>query len=94
MSTDGRPRLGEMPYWPRMLSVAQAAAYVGVSVNTFKAHIGKPWPEAAARMGKRVLYDRAALDRAVDTLSRPRLDSPTVAVRQWREHNVRPTKAR
>ena len=36
MSTDGRPRLGDMPYWPRILS-EEAAAYVGLSVNTFRA---------------------------------------------------------
>ena len=29
MSTDGRPRLGNIPYWPRLLSVAQATASVG-----------------------------------------------------------------
>ena len=40
MSTDGRPRLGDMPYWPRMLSEEEAAAYVGLSVNTFRARTG------------------------------------------------------
>lgn len=93
MSTDRRPHLGDMPDWPLMLAEAQAAAYVGVSVNTFKTRIGNPWPEPV-RMGRRKLYDRRAIERAVDTFSRSRLDSPTEAVRQWREQNVRPTKAR
>ena len=29
MSTDGRPCLGDMPYWQRKLSVVQAVACVG-----------------------------------------------------------------
>lgn len=59
----------EIPYWPRLLSVKDAARYVGVSVNTFKSRIGDPWPEPIV-MGRRVLFDRVALDHAVDNLSR------------------------
>lgn len=63
-----RPRLGDMPTWPRLLSEPQAAAYVGLSVNTFRGNIGGIFP-APVYIGKRKLFDRLALDGAVDTLS-------------------------
>ena len=74
MSTDGRPYLGDMPNGPLLPSGAQAAADVGMSVNAFKAHIGNPWPPI--RMGKRKLYDWAAIDRACDRRAPPQPDNP------------------
>lgn len=49
----------------RMLSVEQAAEYCGLSANTFRARI----TVHPVQIGRRVLYDRAALDRWLDSLS-------------------------
>ena len=63
-----KPALADLPHWPRLLSTEEAAAYVGISVNTFTGRIGDLWPEPI-RIGRRVLFDRCAIDRAVDSLS-------------------------
>ena len=81
--TDRKPVLADLPNWPRLLSEGQAATYVGVSLSAFRARIGNPWP-AALRIGRRKVYDRIALDRAVDALSRPAPESPAEAVRRGR----------
>lgn len=59
----------------RLLNEEQAAEYCGVSLNTFRAQSGdgKPFPPSIT-LGKRKLYDRMALDRAIDALSG--LDKP------------------
>lgn len=80
------PSVLEMPGWPRLLSEEMAAAYVGVSPNTFRAYVGNPWPKAI-RFGRRKLYDRVALDRAVDRLSTPERQSPGDRIRRGREHD-------
>jgi predicted DNA-binding transcriptional regulator AlpA len=58
-----------LPHWPRGLSRAQAAAYVGLSPNSFDAQVAAGIFPQPVRMGSRVLYDRRALDRAFDRLS-------------------------
>lgn len=63
--TEPKSRLSELPHWPRLLSADEAAAYVGVSRNTFLEHVGDPWP-APIPFGRRKLFDRLAIDRAVD----------------------------
>ena len=68
------PSLGDMPNGSLLPSAAQVATDVGMSVNTFKAHIGNPWP--SIRMGKRKLYEREALDRAYDRRAPPQPDNP------------------
>lgn len=78
--------LSDMPDWPRLMSEEQAAAYVGVSVNTFVANIGNPFPEPL-RFGRRKLYDRTALDRAVDALSASTSQSPGEKIRRERRHD-------
>jgi hypothetical protein len=61
-----------LPYWPRMLSREQAAAYVGVSVPTFELEVSQGiWPQPIRRgmdgsKRPRVTWDRVALDRAID----------------------------
>jgi hypothetical protein len=53
------------PYWPRMLSAEQAAAYTGVSVTTFLWEVrqGKwPPPEPRGRKGDRMTWDRFLID--------------------------------
>ncbi len=54
---------------PRFLSVCQAAAYVGVSADTFLGEVVLGWwPEALRRgaKGRRLTWDRLALDAAAD----------------------------
>lgn len=60
------PRL---PYWPRVLNEAEAAAYVGLSPTTFAKRVAEgaippPVPLSQRRIG----WDRLALDRWVDGL--------------------------
>lgn len=57
-----------LPHWPRLLSVEQAASYVGISKTTFLNGVGRAWPKSI-RHGKRVLWDRTRLDRTVDAMS-------------------------
>ena len=56
-----------LPYWPRLLGAELAARYVGVSRSSFLARVGKTWPRPK-RIGRRVLFDRVELDKAVDDL--------------------------
>ncbi len=58
-------KLAELPHWPRLLSADLAAAYVGVSPNTFRRAVGSRWPQPIY-IGNRTLWDRIALDAAVD----------------------------
>ena len=79
--TAARSDLRDLPDWPRLLSREQAAAYVGVSVGMLESRIGDPFP-APIRIGGRKLYDRRALDKAVDSLSGIPPHSPADEVRQ------------
>jgi hypothetical protein len=47
---------------PRLLDRAEAAAYCGVSINHFLAHV----PVAPRLIGKKRLWDRAAIDKWLD----------------------------
>lgn len=51
---------------PRLLTVDQAAAYCGVGRGNFEARVGVPPVKV---FGNRVLYDRVALDRWLDSVS-------------------------
>lgn len=54
--------------WPRALSEPEAAAYVGVSLQSFRRGAGQmPKP---FWIGRRKLWDRKQLDEAVDRLAR------------------------
>jgi hypothetical protein len=60
--------------WPRALGREEAAAYVGVSPTHFDRFIGNVLPGPFS-IGGRKLWDRKALDLAIDRLSgRPQLD--------------------
>jgi hypothetical protein len=65
--------LANLPDWPRGLSVAHAAAYVGLSVPAFMAEVdqGKwPPPRRAGAQGGRLIWDKKALDDCYDRLTR------------------------
>ena len=83
--TARRADLSDLPNWPRLLSREQAAAYVGLSVNALERRIGAPFP-APVRIGGRKLYDRDALDLAIDALTHTDTDSPAEKIRRERRH--------
>ena len=56
--------LAGLPGWPRLLSRAQAAAYLGVSAGTLDTHVAV----VSLRVGGRRVWDRHALDDFVDAL--------------------------
>lgn len=65
--------ISNLPGWPRGLSAAQAAAYVGLSVPAFMAEVdhGKwPAPRRGGAGGGRLIWDRNLLDEYYDRLSR------------------------
>ncbi len=58
-----------LPHWPRLLSADLAAGYVGIGETNFLAGVeAGRWPKPIA-YGRRHLWDRLALDEAVDRLS-------------------------
>ena len=62
-----KPELADLPEWPRLLSATHAGAYLGIHEMTFQQGVGSIWPEPV-RVGRRKLWDRAALDQAVERL--------------------------
>jgi hypothetical protein len=54
--------MAHLPGWPRLMSADQAAAYLSMSPE----HMRKTVPVEPDHYGKRVLYDRAALDKYLD----------------------------
>lgn len=72
-----------LPNWPRILSEEQAAAYVGVSRETFRQRVQDGiYPQQ--REGKRVLYDRKVVDRIEDQRS-GLLGTDSPEDREWDE---------
>ena len=53
---------------PRALSRVAASAYVGVSPTRFDQLVAEGSVPRPARLGRRVLWDRLALDRTLDVL--------------------------
>lgn len=51
---------------PRGLDAEMAAYYVGLSVTTFKLRVQKGEYPAPIKKGKRTIWDRTHLDRAMD----------------------------
>lgn len=62
-----------LPNWPRLMPADLACRYVGWSKTGFLARVGVGgiWPEPIQdkRLGKKKLWDRLALDEAVDRLA-------------------------
>lgn len=70
----------ELPDWPRWLSAKLAAAYVGVSENTFSDEVKADiWPKPTPR-GKSKFWCRHALDEASDKLAGNDLQSERAAM--------------
>lgn len=65
-----QPRRTILPEWPRLMSIEQAAAYIGLSPTTLRERGPEP-----KRVGSRVLYDRKDLDRWADRLGDQPLDA-------------------
>lgn len=75
---DRRQSIADLPFWPRHLSRDLAAAYVGVSADTFDDEVRRGlWPPGERRgaKGGRITWDRAALDERSDVRSHLRMDS-------------------
>lgn len=57
---------------PRMLSIEEAARYIGLAAKTIRNRIGakaeKPFPVKPKRIGGRVLFDVKDLDAYIDAL--------------------------
>lgn len=67
------PRLGpeSYPFWPRRMNAAMAAAYCGeASARAFLARVGanREFPLPRVREGRRVLWLKDDLDKAMDPL--------------------------
>lgn len=58
----------DLPTWPRLMTADLACLYLGWSKNGFLRRVENTWPEPI-RMGGKVLWDKKALDEAVDRLS-------------------------
>ncbi|WP_198364900.1 helix-turn-helix domain-containing protein [Roseomonas sp. KE0001] len=54
---------------PRCLTTEQAAAYCGICKDTFKTRVRLGELPPPVRFGRRVVWDRVALDRHFDRLS-------------------------
>ena len=54
---------------PRLLTWSEAAAYLGRSVRTFGAEVAAGIWTPAIRLRRKLAWDKAALDRIVDTFS-------------------------
>jgi hypothetical protein len=63
------PRIIVRPNWPRLLSEADAAAYLSIGATTLRERGPEP-----RRVGARVLWDRKDLDRWADALAGQPLD--------------------
>ncbi len=53
----------------RLLSKEEAAKYVGLSATTYETHVNNGVFPAAIRLGRRLLWDKKALDIKLDELS-------------------------
>jgi predicted DNA-binding transcriptional regulator AlpA len=63
-------RAGSLPFgvMPRGLSRAQAAEYIGMSPTKFDELVGDGQMPKPARCGRRLLWDRRQINRALDAL--------------------------
>ena len=57
-----------LPNWPRLMSAELAGAYLSMGAGCFRQHVGTGEMPAPLTIGRRRLWDRLALDGAVDRL--------------------------
>jgi predicted DNA-binding transcriptional regulator AlpA len=97
--TARRDDLAGLPFWPRLLSREQAAAYVGVSPSTFDHEVrAGTWP-APMKRGRRPTWDRAQIDRVLDIRAGLVTESPSTedinqAIRSWQPRSKSATSKR
>lgn len=85
--TAPRLKLADLPGWPRYLTLAEAAAYVGVSVGTFETEVTAglwPLPRKRGARGGKPTWDRHLLDQFADAAAelppRHNREAPTQSV--------------
>lgn len=85
--TAAKKDISDLPGWPRALSLHQAAAYVGLSPNTFNTQVIAGVYPKAVTFGRRKVWDRKALDQALDKMSGlgAELDNKNEAINRARE---------
>ena len=91
------PERAALPGWPRCLGRLEAAAYLGVSVDTFDAEVASgywPGPDRRGAKGGRLTWDRALLDATQDRHSRLRSQPADQEEAQPPEHEVDAWKER
>lgn len=92
-TSEGAP----LPGWPRCLGRMQAAAYLGVSVDTFDAEVKAgywPGPDRRGAKGGRLTWDRALLDATQDRHSRLKVEPGGPVAVEPIEHEVDAWKER
>ncbi len=68
-----------MDAWPRLLDRKTAAAYLGMAVSRFEKRVRNGDLPKPVPFGNPQLWDRAALDLALDRLSHVRRNGPAPA---------------
>ena len=64
-----------MGSWPRRMNAAFAAGYVGEpSVEAFLSRVGTEYPQPRVNEGRRRLWNRDDLDRAIGVTDAPPID--------------------
>lgn len=79
--TARRPRISDMPAWPRFLTQGEAASYLGVSAGTFADEVRAglwPAPLTRGRKGGSLTWDRDLLNEWADRLSGLGTMSPAI----------------
>jgi excisionase family DNA binding protein len=80
-----RDNLAELPDWPAMLSVEEAARYCGIARDTFESLVKKKILPGAAKLPiRRKLWHRATLDAALAKRS-PAADGYEARRKAWGE---------
>ena len=70
----------DLPSWPRLLAVDMAAAYASLSPGAFESRVGAGDFPQPIRVGARKLWDKAAIDTAIDKLNGRTRDKPSDAI--------------
>ena len=79
---NGTTVAGSRRGWPRMRDDRLAAAYPSLGVECFRQHVGMGGLPAPPVLGRRRLWDRLALDGAVDQMPCPTFVAPRGAGRR------------